>query len=163
MNGNGGGRESLRERYRPGQVTRAAVIVPYQKTAGPPDGVADRERRSRGRQRRQEGNSAAPEHPQSRSDAAEETAKPAQATAAEQQIRDRLLPAEFQRPQQLRADKAADHTCDSGIDRGVWKPASSNLTSEHTDPYERCDGDENSKAGDLEITNPKNYWVHVEG
>src|SRR5215471_3174303 len=75
--------------------------------------------------------------------ASEQAAKPAQAAAAEEQRRNRGGTRELDRPEDLCADQAANHSGDRGRRRGLGKSAACRLAleDEHADNGRKTDED----------------------
>ena len=101
-----------------------------------------------------------PEHQEPGPDAAKKPAKPAETTATEQQIRDRILSGEFNRPQQLGADESADDADDGRVGRRFRQPAPGELPTEDPDANECADGDEHAEARHLEVAYAEKDGIH---
>jgi len=155
MHRNGRGRQTVRKRHGPWQVARRAVVVADEKASDPPDGMTNRQTRRRCREYRENRESPAAHQPKSRKEPAGEAAKPTQATAGKQEVRDRFLSQVFRDPEQLRADESAGDARQTSVDRAVRQARAPEFAAKKPQPDERADGDENAKAGDLDLSDAK--------
>lgn len=133
-------------------MTRTPIVVANHETTDPPNSVSEGEGRRRGRQCRNNGNSAPPEYPQTCSDTSGQPAKPTQASAAKEQSGHGRLARKFQGPQQFGADETANHTSHGRVHAVVAQSAPFQLPREDPDADEGANRHEHAKAGDLEFT-----------